>query len=93
MSGLLSLKLLLHMTTLFVKENNFNNCMQAIHRVQNYNKTEAKHIVAVAKVNHDTQFYGIKGEAKAEFPPPPPPPSPMTFERVDEFLRDRDQDS
>ena len=84
MSGLLSLKLLLHMTTFFVKENHFNNnnCIQAIDRVQNYNKTEAKHIVAEAKVNHDTQFYRIKSEVKAESPPQ----SPMTFERVDEIL-------
>ena len=62
------------MTTFFVKEKHFNNCIQAIHGVQNYNKTEAKHIVAEAKVNHDTQFYRIKGEArrgeaKAESPP------------------------
>ena len=32
-----------------------------MHGVQNYNKTEAKHIVVEDKVNHDTQFYGIKG--------------------------------
>ena len=31
-----------------------------MHGVQNYNKTVAKHIVAEAKVNHDTQFYRIK---------------------------------
>ena len=43
-----------------------------MHGVQNYNKTEAKHIVVAAKVNHDTQFYRIKG--RAECPPPPPPP-------------------
>ena len=38
--------------------------------VQNYNKTEAKHIVAEAKVNHDTQFHRIKGGSGV--PPPPP---------------------
>ena len=75
MSGNLNLKLLLHMTIFFVKENHFNNCIQAIHGVQNYNKTEAKHIVAEAKVNHDTQFYRIKGGGGV-------PPSPMTFERA-----------
>ena len=47
-------------------------------------KTEAKHIVAEAKVNHDTQFYRIKGGD--EVSPLPPPQSPMTFERVDEIL-------
>ena len=45
----------------FIKENHFNNCIEAIHGVQNYNKSEAKHIVAEAKVNNDTQFYRIKG--------------------------------
>ena len=54
----------------------------AIHGVQNYNKTEAKHIAAEAKVNHDTQFYKIKGRGGV----PPPPQSPMTFEMVDEIL-------
>ena len=39
LSGLLSLKFLLHMTTSFIKENHFNNYIQAIHGVQNYNKT------------------------------------------------------
>ena len=29
-----------------------------MHGVKDYNKSEAKHIVA--KVNHDTQFYRIK---------------------------------
>ena len=40
-------------------------------------KTEAKHIVAEAKVNHDTQFYRIKGgdEVSPLNPPPPPPPN------------------
>ena len=71
MSGLLSLKLLLHMTISFIEENPFNNCIQAIHGVQNYNKTESKHIVAETKVNHDTQFYRIKGGGGV--PPPPPP--------------------
>ena len=56
-----------------------------MHGVQNYNKTKAKHIVAEAKINHDTQFYKIKGEGGGGVPPPPPQ-SPMTFERVDEIL-------
>ena len=43
---------------------------------------EAKHIVAEAKVNHDTQFYRRKGGGRV----PPPRPSPITFERVDEIL-------
>ena len=30
--------------------------LPGIHRVENYNKTEAKHIVEEDKVNHDTQF-------------------------------------
>ena len=34
-------------------------------------KTEAKHIVLQAKVNHDTQFYRIKGGVGV-----PPSPSP-----------------
>ena len=34
-------------------------------------ETEAKHIVAEAKLNHDTQFYRIKGGGGV--PPPPPP--------------------
>ena len=38
---------------------------------ENYNETEPKHIVAEAKVNHDTQFYRIKGGGGV--PPPPPP--------------------
>ena len=50
-----------------------------MHEVQNYNKTEAKHIVAEAKVNHDTQFYRIKA-------PPPFPITNMTFEKVDKML-------
>ena len=37
--------------------------------VQNYNKTEAKH-VAEAKVNHDTQFFRIRGGGGV--PPLPP---------------------
>ena len=41
-------------------------------------QTEAKHIVAEAKLNHDTQFYRIKGEGGV----PPSPPSP----RVDKIL-------
>ena len=45
-----------------------------------YNKTEGKHIVAEAKVNHYTQFYRIKGEGGV------PPQSLMTFERVDKIL-------
>ena len=40
------------------------------HKIKN--KTEAKHIVAEAKVNHDTQFYRVKGGRRV--PPPPPPP-------------------
>ena len=48
-------------------------------------KTEAKHIVVEAKVNHDTQFYRIKGGDEVS-PLPPRPQSPMTFERVDEIL-------
>ena len=44
-----------------------------MHGVQNYNKTEAKHIVAEAKVNHNTQFYRIKGGGGGRVPPPPPP--------------------
>ena len=66
MSGLLSLKLLLHMTISFIEEDHFNYCIEAIHGVQNYNKTEAKHIVAEAKVNHDTQFYRIKGVLQSQ---------------------------
>ena len=42
-SELLVLKLLLHMTISFSKENQFNNCIYAIHGVQNYKETEAKH--------------------------------------------------
>ena len=38
------------------------------------NKTEAKHIVAEAKVNHDTQFYRIKGRGWSAPNHPPPPP-------------------
>ena len=53
---------------------------------KNYNKTQAKDVVAEAKVNHDTQFYRIKGGVGVPLPPPPPPPSPMTFERVDQIL-------
>ena len=34
------------------------------------------------KVNHDTQYYRIKGGGGV----PPSPSSPMTFERVDEIL-------
>ena len=41
-----------------------------MHGVQNYNKTEAKLIVAEAKVNHDTQFYRQKSGGR--MPPPPP---------------------
>ena len=36
---LLSLKVLLPMTTSFIKEKHFNNYISAIHEVQNYNKT------------------------------------------------------
>ena len=71
------------MTTFSLRRTTLIVAYNSIHEVQNYNKTEAKHIVAEAKVNHDTQFYRIKGEAKAESPNPP---SPMTFERVDEML-------
>ena len=39
-----------------------------MHGVKDYNKSEAKHIVAEAKVNHDTQIYRIK----TGVPPPPP---------------------
>ena len=42
--------------------------------------TEAKHIVAEAKLNHSTQFYSIKGGGGV--PSPPPPPSP----RLNEIL-------
>ena len=38
-----------------------------MHGVKDYNKSEAKHIVAEAKVNHDTQFYRIK---TGVLPPP-----------------------
>ena len=44
-------------------------------------QSEAKHIVAEAKLNDDTEFYRIK--SGGGMPPPPPPPSP----RVDEILR------
>ena len=45
---------------LFIKsENHFNNYMEAIHGVENYNKTEAKHIVAEAAINNGTQHYRI----------------------------------
>ena len=52
-----------------------------MHEVQNYTKTEAKHILVVeAKVNHDTQFYRIKrGGGVSLFP------SPITFERADDM--------
>ena len=80
LSGLLSLKFLLHMTNSFIKENHFNNGIQAIRGVQNYNKTWTKHIVVEAKVNHDTQFYTIKGRVGVL------PPSSITFETVDEIL-------
>ena len=45
--------------------------MLAVHGVENYNKTEAKHIVVEAKVNHGTQYYRIKGGGGV----PPPTPS------------------
>ena len=34
--------------------------------VQNYDKTEGKHIVTEAKVNHDIRFYKIKGFSKID---------------------------
>ena len=40
-----------------------------MHGVQNYNKAEAKVVVAEAKVNHDTQFYKLKSAGGV--PPPP----------------------
>ena len=75
----------LECSTLLLMENHFNNCIEAIHGVQNYNKTKTKHTGVEAKVNHDTQFYTIKGRVGV---PPPPllPPSPITFETVDEIL-------
>ena len=82
MSGLLSLKLLLHTTISFSLRRTILIIaykLYAIHGVQSYNKTEAKHIMAEAKVNHDTQVYRIKGGSEV-----PPTPSPMIFERVDE---------
>ena len=51
-----------------------------MHGVKDYNKSEAKHIVAEAKVNHDTQFYRFKTGV-----PPPPPPPPITND-LDEIL-------
>ena len=39
LSGPLSVKFLLHMTTSFIKENHFNSCILAIHGVQHCNKT------------------------------------------------------
>ena len=48
-------------------------------------KTEAKHILAETKVNHDAQFCRIKGENRLTPTPPPPPPSPKTFERIDDL--------
>ena len=54
---------------------------KAIHGLVNYNKTEAKHIVTEAEVNHGTQIcYRIKDEGGV------PPESSMTFERVDKTL-------
>ena len=44
-----------------------------MHGVENYNKTEVKHIVVEAKVNHGTQYYRLKGGGGV--PPPPPPPN------------------
>ena len=38
-----------------------------------------------AKVNHDTQFYRIKGAVGVQTPLPLTP-SPLTFETVDEIL-------
>ena len=60
-----------------------------MHGVKDYNKSEAKHIVAEAKVNHDTQIYRIKTGV------PPPPQSPMTLMKFYESCsqRDREQDS
>ena len=51
-----------------------------IHGVQNYSKTEAKHahIVTEAKVNHDTQFYRIKGRGGV-------PPGDKAFRPVKKF--------
>ena len=40
-------------------------------------KTEAKHIVVEAKVNHDTQFYRINSGGGV--------PPPITSERADEI--------
>ena len=40
-------------------------------------QTEAKHIVAETKLNHDTQFYRIKGGGGV--PPPPPHQELMKF--------------
>ena len=39
-------------------------------------QSEAKDIVAEAKLNHDTQFYRIKGGGGVPPPSPPPPPPP-----------------
>ena len=66
-----------------------------MHGVKDYNKSEAKHIVAEAKVNHDTQFYRIKTGVTPPPPPPPPPQSPMTLTKFYESCsqRDREQDS
>ena len=37
-------------------------------------QSEAKHIVAEAKLNHDTEFYRIKDGGGVPSPLPPPPP-------------------
>ena len=59
----------------------------AIHRVENYNKTEAKQLVEEAKVNHGKQIILQNKRWRWSAPPPPPPPqSPMIFERVDKIL-------
>ena len=59
------------MTWLVSGAYNCANLCISLDEVQNCNKTEAKHIVTEAKVNHDTQFYRIKG--RGGVPPPPPP--------------------
>ena len=42
--------------------------------VQNYNKTESKHIVEEIKVNYETILQNKRRRLSAPNPPPPPPP-------------------
>ena len=83
LSGLLSIKFLLQMTTSFIKSNS-NDC-KAMHGVQNYiSKLKQNRLRREeAKINHKTQFYRIKGGGGV---PSPLAPTPIIFARVDEIL-------